>query len=267
MPRRIARIAGSGLVRDAGAWRVGLPLFAAFARDARQFAPFPLAAADSDYAPGRAAHTFWVRRGRGGFRQRRRHTQSTHVEQRPRLWPSSSRPLVRWLVAHPLSPRPLFGRRKRVPMSRGPSAVQAGSVANGSPARLRACRARSLSSRCPRLYGFGFALYLTLTRSRAFRLCISPPPPGAPRGSVTKPRTALQTPIGEAHAGMPCACSRLTGARFEVPACGLVVKSAVRLVRFARFNSVALRPPAPSIFSRSDRGTDQTSGRTRVRAI
>ena len=107
----------------------------------------------------------------------------------PAPWPPS-----RWLVAHPLSPRPLFGRRKRVPMSRGPSAVQAGSVANGSPARLRACRACSWRPRWPRSYQYASRLY------QVARFC-SDPPPAPPPGSVAKPRTALQAPIGEGGGG------------------------------------------------------------------
>ena len=145
-------------------------------------------------------------------------------------------------------------------------------MANGSPARLRACRARSLSPRCPRLYGVGFALYLTLTRSRAF-LCISPPPPGAPRGSVTKPRTALQTPIADWRGPwrLPCACSRLTDVCSELCTCKLRVKSAVTLLY--KYNSLVFllrRPSGPSaVGSDVDQpgGTDPTSGRRHVRAI
>jgi hypothetical protein len=166
----------------------------------------------------------------------------------------------RFCVAHPSTGDPSWAVERGVPTSRGHSAVQADSVASGSPARLRACRACSWRPRWPRSYQYASRLY------QIARFC-SDPPPAPPPGSVAKPHTALQRADWRGPWRLHCACSSLTGARFEVPACGLVVKSAVRLVRFARFNSVALRPPAPSIFSRSDRGTDQTSGRTRVRAI
>ena len=42
---------------------------------------------------------------------------------------------------------------------------------------------------------------------------------------------------------LPCACSRLTDVCSEVLACDLVGKSALRLVRFARSDSDAARPP------------------------
>jgi hypothetical protein len=140
----------------------------------------------------------------------------------------------------PLSPRPLFGRRKRVPTSRAPSAVQAGSVANGSPARLRACRACSWRPRWPRLYGFGFVSY------QVARFCSDPP-------SGAAPRQRRKAPHSFAGADSPGPWrlirvrSRLTAVCSELCTCELRVKSAVRLVPFARFSSDGLRAPPPSV--------------------
>ena len=120
----------------------------------------------------------------------------------PAPWPPS-----RWLVAHPLSPRPLFGRRKRVPMSRGPSAVQAGSVANGSPARLRACRACSWRPRRPCLYGFGFGLY-------QWRALGSDPPSRRHPTPIATPYLVLQPPECEGHG---CCPARVRVSRMCVP--------------------------------------------------
>jgi hypothetical protein len=153
----------------------------------------------------------------------------------PAPWPPS-----RWLVAHPLSPRPLFGRRKRVPMSRAPSAVQADSVANGSPARLRACRACSWRPRWPRSYQYASPLY------QVARFCSDPP-------SGATPRQRRKAPYSFADVDwrgpwrLHCACSRLTDVCSELCTGELRVKKAVRLVPFARYSSDGLRAPPPSV--------------------
>ena len=201
LARRIARIAGSAPVVRDDAWRASLPLCAVSARGTRRFAPSRLAAADSKIAPDRAAHTF------GALREIRvsksslpyiRHTSTSIGSERPRCWPVSFPPVLP--MPAPMARRapstgdPSWAVERGVPTSRGHSAVQADSVASGSPARLRACRACSWRPRWPRSYGIGLRLY------HVARFC-SDPPPAPPPGSVAKPRTALQAPIGEGGGG------------------------------------------------------------------
>ena len=86
------------------------------------------------------------------------------------------------------------------------------------------------------------------------RALLPRPPPGA------TPRQRRKAPYSFAGADwrgpwrLIRVRSRLTGARFEVPACGLVVKTAVRLVPFAQNDSDALRPPCAVDFLSVRRG-------------
>ena len=154
--------------------------------------------------------------------------------------PLSRQCLLRWRAAHPSTGDPSGPSKEGYRRVRGPSAVQADSVASGSPARLRACRACSWRPRWPRSYQYASRLY------QIARFC-SDPPPAPPPGSVAKPHTALRDADWRGPWRLHCACSRLTDVCSELCTGELRVKNAQRLVPFARYSSDGLRAPPPSV--------------------
>jgi hypothetical protein len=167
----------------------------------------------------------------------------------------------RFCVAHPSTGDPSWAVERGVPTSRGHSAVQADSVASGSPARLRACRACSWRPRWPRSYQYASRLY------QIARFC-SDPPPAPPPGSVAQSpaqlcRRRFARPMEadpRAFASHGCV---FRGPRMRVKGekCGQTCT--VRSFFFRR-------PSGPSaVGSDVDQrgGTDPTSGRKHVRAI